>query len=72
MLNKNTLKGEIFEYICCQVSFPAKVSFFKYRNHTIYHYACIIFFDTNKYQNIFVLICYMKIFISIVKNCSFE
>ena len=21
MLNKNTLKGEIFEYICCQVSF---------------------------------------------------
>ena len=34
MLNKNTLKGEIFEYICCQVSFPAKVSFFKYRNHS--------------------------------------
>ena len=33
MLNKNTLKGEIFEYICCQVSIPAKVSVFKYRNH---------------------------------------
>ena len=24
MLNKNTLKGEIFEYICCQVSFSCK------------------------------------------------
>ena len=25
MLNKNTLKGEIFEYICCQVSFSCKL-----------------------------------------------